>query len=238
MTDQPTCPLEHHHDPERPRRASRGNLCTGHYLGLAEDIAELARLHAVLAAHLVGGESDTGGFVPAIETGINLNRHVLEVRSLIRHQLTSWTLLVLEEGPWQHAPDDDIDAIATWLLSRIDWIADQPWSPDAAAELRTTRSRGRGLIQPNTTYRVELGPCPVLVGEDQARCTGTVFALMRKAASREQLPSLVLCTEHGEDEDDPHTWGPMQWHALGRQMGRSMHDSAAQAFLRAVSGSA
>ena len=237
MTDA-LCPLEHRRDPERPRRAaSPSRLCHGHTEAVGRDLRELATLHETLAAHLVsagGGDSRSRDN----DTGINLDDAVVKARDHIRALLVSWARIGLEEGPWSHAPADDPYSIVTWMLVRIEWFTAQEWADEMAANAAETRREAASLIQPNTVYRVELGPCPELVGEDQAHCAGTVIAVMRRATAREQLPSVVLCTEHGDDEEDPHAWSALQWHALGRKMGRQMHESAAQAFLRAVFGGA
>lgn len=247
MTERPeTCTAPHRHDPERPRRASHGRLCTGHYLGLVEDLAELPRLHDALVAQLVArGGDDAGRRSDSDAIGISLDNRVVRARDHIRATLVAWTRIALEEGPWTHAPDDRLTDIAAWLGQRRDWLAAQPWADELVLNLRETRDEARRLRQPNTAYRVEIGPCPEpLLAYDadtgevtHAPCPGTVIALMHRAASREQLPARILCTEHGEDEEAPHAWGPMQWHALGRRMGRSLDASAADAFLRAVGGS-
>lgn len=236
------CPLTHRTDPDRPRRATRGLLCTGHYRALADDLASMPGLHATLSSYLVRtGGGDGGRSTESDAIGIDLDPDVVKARDNIRHLLASWALITLEEGTWSTTPDDTPAAVAVWLLHRIDWLVDQDWADELAVNVRTTVREARAQVQPNATYRVELGPCPELLpvvddaGVRLDPCTGTVIAVMQKTTSREQLPSFVLCTAHGDDEDEPHAWGPMQWHALGRRMGRSMHESAAEAFLRAVS---
>lgn len=243
MTDL-TCPMPHRHDPERPRRlADNARICWGHRAGLVDDLHSLHLLHDELAEHLVGGGGDKIRRGKGDETGIAVNRKVVDARDHIRHTLVAWTLIALEEGPWKVAPADDLAAITAWLETRTDWLLDQDWTAELATNLRETMTEARALIQPNTTYRIELGPCPEPLLEllddgtvTQSRCDGTVIAVMRKATSREQLPSEVRCTSHGDDDDAPHTWGPMQWHALGRRMGRSNHEDATAAFLRSVAG--
>ena len=236
MSDHPICPLPHRHEPERPRRTSEGTrICAGHLRGMIDDLDDLAALHDELADYLIGSGGGPGDRTTT-ETGISLNPNVVRARDHIRATLVSWTLIVLEEGPSDHGPEDTIPAMSTWLTCRFDWLTHQDWTPELATNLRETRNEARALVQPDNAYRMELGPCPELVGEVQAHCTGTVIAVMRRASSREQLPSVVKCTAYGDDPEEPHLWSPMQWHALGRRMGRSMHESAAEAFLRAVSG--
>lgn len=243
MTDSGLlCPLDHARDPERPRRLhDGGRICYGHEKRTIDDLHSLHRLHDELTEHLVGTGGDGVRRGKSDETGIAVRTDVIKARDHIRNLLVGWTRIALEEGPWGHGPDDDLHAITAWLLRRGDWLLCQDWTVELSENLHTTLVEARALIQPNTTYRVELGPCPELLlglddqgGITQAHCPGTVVAVMRKAASREQLPSEVVCTDHGDDEENPHTWGPMQWHALGRRMGRSDHDDATTAFLRAV----
>lgn len=237
MTDHPLCPLPHKRDPERPRRAAFGvRVCAGHLLGLAEDIAALPRLHATLAQHLVASGGGDGGRSSDADVGVDLNPAVVTARDHIRQTLVSWALIALEEGPWDTAPEDDVRHIAVWIGKRCDWYANQDWTDEFVSNIRETVRESRALIQPNSTYRIEIGPCPELLGDDQAHCEGVVIAVMQRASSREQLPSEIRCTAHGEDEDEPHAWSPIQWHALGRRMGKSMHASAADAFIRSVSG--
>lgn len=243
MTDV-LCPLEHRNDPERPRRAHYGLLCTGHYRRLGDDLASLPGLHDTLSAYLVRtGGGDGGRHSDSDAIGINLDPDVVRARDHIRVTLVAWTRIALEEGPWCYAPDDQPRAIVEWLAARIGWMTAQPWADEFATNIGETVREARAQVQPNAVYRVELGPCPQPVverDEDGAvtivACQGTVVAVMRKAASKEQLPSEVVCTAHGEDDEEPHTWGPMQWHALGRRMGRSMDESAADAFIRSVAG--
>lgn len=236
-----TCPLEHRHQPERPRNLADGiRVCWGHRTGFQTDLAAMPALHRELEQHLTGSGGGPGDR-SSDESGLSLNPAVVAARDHIRMTLVAWTRIALEEGPWNVPPADDIAPIARWLLARTDWLLNQDWTPEVVDNIHETRTEARALIQPNTTYRIELGPCPELVydeGSEAAihRCPGTVVAVMRKAASREQLPSEVVCTEHGSDEENPHAWGPMQWHALGRRMGRSNHEDATTAFLRALTG--
>lgn len=242
MTES-VCPCWHRKDPERPRQSAPGVLlCPGHLSGLSDNLHELARLHDELAAHLIAqGGSGEGRRTDSDETGIDLNASVVRARDHIRATLVAWTRITLEEGPWHQAPVDTLPAIARWLAVRADWLANREWTVELVDNLHETLRESRGLIQPNTTYRIELGPCPesVLVEGDEPtviRCGGTVFAVMQRVTSAEALPSEVRCTLHGDDEEEPHAWGPMQWHALGRRMGRTMHPDAATAFIRAVAG--
>lgn len=239
MTDHPICPLTHRVDPERPRHATHGRICTGHYQRLTDDLTDMPRLHTQLANHLhTTGSSDHGG--RGDDGGINLNPAVVAARDHIRNSLVTWVRIVLEEGPGDYAPSDTLTAMASWLTVRLPWLANQDWTESLCVEWHDNVVEARSLIQPNTTYRVELGACPEMMidGDTLYHCPGTVVAVMHRTSSRETLPDRVACTIHGDDEDEPHAWGPMQWHALGRRMGRSLHTSAAEAFLDALRGTA
>ncbi len=236
MTDEAVCPLTHHSDPTRPRRATYGPFCGGHHQGILDALHGLPSLYDELAERLMGSGGGDGPRAHDDATGLDLDPHVVEARTAIRSQLVGWTRITLEDGPWKYPPTDSIRDICAWLGDRLDWILCQPWAPDFADEVIGSWRHGRALIQPNNVYRIELGPCPELLGEDQERCPGTVIAVMRKATARELLPSVVHCTEHGNDPDEPHAWEPMQWHTPGRRMGRGLHTSAAEAFMRGIAG--
>ena len=157
--EHPICPLTHHNDPDRPRRTTPGaRICHGHYQRLGDDLAALPALHAELSAHLHATGSGPGRGDG--DDGLNLNTAVLDARHHIRNSLVTWVRIVLEEGPGDHAPDDDLPTIAAWLNARLSWLANQDWTPALCREWRDNVAEARSLIQPNSVYRVELGPCP------------------------------------------------------------------------------
>jgi hypothetical protein len=229
------CPSYHKADPDRPRPSAPGvRLCHGHRNALDSNIRELPNLHATLAQHLISSEGGEGAGIPV---GITLNPAVVAARDHIRATLTSWALITLEEGPWRIQPADDLPAIAAWLRLRIDWLSNQDWSAEIADNMAETYREALAMTRPPTTYRIEIGPCPELVGLEQRHCDGTIIAVMRRSTGEnEALPSVVRCTVHGDDEDEPHSWGPMQWHTLGRRMGKAMHPDAAHALARLMAG--
>lgn len=242
--EAPTCPIPHRTYPERPRRAATGVLvCEGHRRDLPVRIRELGHLHAQLTAHLVarGDGTSDGSRGPSKSTGIALNPPVVAARAEIRNCLVAWVRITLEEGPAKTLPADDVARMTDWLARRSDWLAAQLWIDDLFADVAATTRQARGLVQPNTLYRVEIGPCPEVVltlhddgSIESQRCPGQVVAVMHRATSRELLPDACVCTEHGEDEEAPHAWTPSQWHTLGRRMGRTLDLDAADAFVRAV----
>lgn len=232
------CPLTHKRDPERPRTAAPGaRLCHGHLGQLADNLEQLPDLYAELAAYLTTpGASVPGG---SLSTGITLNDAVVASRDHIKHTLTSWACIALEEGPWTQAPDDNPRAIARWLFGRMDWLVDQDWTAEFAGNIAETAGEARAQVQPDHPYLVELGPCPERVwdydgdeGPVIVKCDGTVVAKMRRADSL--LPSVVTCTSRGhDDEEEPHAWTPAQWHTLGRRMGLALNPDAAATFVKA-----
>jgi hypothetical protein len=233
VTDD-TCIAPHRHDPDRPRRAVDGlRLCPGHLEGLRRDLRELPRMHAELAGRLleVGDQGGRTGRGDAV--GIALSDTVVRTRDHIRATLVSWAQVALEEGPWKTAPADNLPTIGAWLDDRAEWFAAREWADEVVRNLAETISEGRAALHPNSVYRVELGPCPEVVGDDLVRCGGLVIAFMRR--QDDVLPSVVRCTAHGDDgEDDPHVWTADRWHALGRRMGRDLNPEAAATLLAAI----
>ncbi len=236
MTDDMLCPVPHRKDPERPLKAATGaRICEGHLRGLHDNLGELPRLHHALAEHLTrGGGSEPGG---SLAVGIALDDAVVAARDHIKATLVSWACIALEEGPWTVPPPDNPDAIARWLRVRINWLANQEWTAELVTNVAETTSEARRQVQPDKPYLVELGPCPqptVTFADGDpviGPCDGTVIASMRRADSL--LPSVLYCTTRGEDEEDPHQWGPAQWHTLGRRMGKALNPDAAATFMRA-----
>lgn len=233
------CPLPHRDG--RELRVGRGLVvCGGHLRGLQNDVASIPGLYRTLERHLVSSGSGESGGRRGDEIGANLNPEVMDARHELRNLLVTWVRVTVDEGPWQHYPADSLDEMMRWLVTRSHWIGARAWAPEMVTDVRWHVGRGRHLVQPNTTYRVEIGPCPevVLSLEGDAvlatKCEGTVIAVMHRAASREMLPGVIECTAHGEDEEAPHRWTPTEWHTLGRKMGRSDHGNAVDAFLRSL----
>lgn len=236
------CPSYHAKDPERPRASRDGvRLCEGHYAGMVKDLHALPTLHTQLARFLVESGGD-GTRTSRTSVGIALNPAVVATRDHIKATLVAWTRIALEEGPWRVPPPDDCAEIAHWLDLRADWLANREWSYEIAHNLAETAHEARRLLQPDKPYLVEIGACPETVdvvheetGEPGIeRCDGTIIAVMRRADSL--LPSMLRCTSHADDEDDPHAWGAAEWHILGRRMGRTLNADAMTALVQAIAG--
>lgn len=231
MSEAANCIASHRRDPDRPRRAlDGGHLCAGHIGGLRRDLATLPTLHRLLATSLGGANAPDDGRT-GLSTGIALDQEIVRTRDHIRATLVSWAQITLEEGPWTVAPRDALTDIAIWLDARIPWLAARPWADQLVKNLSETTAEARALIQPDRPYRVELGPCPELL-DDDTRCDGTVIAVMRRQDSL--LPSVVRCTSHGDDDENPHAWGAAQWHALGRHMGLTLNDTGMATLIAAL----
>jgi hypothetical protein len=233
VTDD-TCIAPHRHDPDRPRRAVDGlRLCPGHLEGLRRDLRELPRMHTELVGRLLEVGDQVGRTGRGDAVGIALSDTVVRTRDHIRATLVSWAQVALEEGPWEVAPPNDLATIGAWLDDRAEWFAAREWADEIVRNLTETIAEARAALHPNSVYRVELGPCPEVAGEDQERCPGMVIAFMRR--QDDVLPSVVRCTERGDQgEDEPHAWTADRWHALGRRMGRDLHPEAAAALLAAI----
>lgn len=214
-------------------------LCVRCTNRLVVDTATAATLWAELGLALIGqGGPGARGTNP--QPGLALNGPAVEHRTLIRHTLVSWALLIAEERgielPWRWTPwhtiplptgvlgplnrqrwrtvDHRTDAIAALVARHSGWLAAQRYAGEAAGELRHLVDEGWKLRQPSSTRVVQIGPCPQQVADDdgeQRACGGTLRALLRAEASL--LPSAVAC-----DAEETHSWDSTQWSKLGRTM--------------------
>jgi hypothetical protein len=201
---------------DKPTLAVYGlRLCFGHVRHLGHNLDALPALHAQLAGHLV--RTGSGGEVVAVSRtpGINLDLVAYAAREHIVMDLHSWTRIALEEGPWDHAPDDTVVAMATWLHHRVSWLAARDYADEIARDFATTMAEAHGAIQPDRVRRVELNyGCPERTiaedGLDMGACTGMLFALIRDLDAI--LPSSVQCST-----ERSHVWQADEWRALGRR---------------------
>jgi len=194
-------------------------LCQHETNKLAEHPVEAAQLYAELSLALVGQGAGDGIHQKNPGQGLNLNGKVVAHRTLIRHRLVSWTLLVCEERGFTQ-PRDTVCELGRFLSAQASWLAAQEFAGEAVDELAELVETGRSLRQPSGTRIIEIGPCPRTVvieanedGEEdmQFPCKGVVRALLRTEASL--LPSACQC-----DENEEHTWASHQWRHLGKEM--------------------
>lgn len=193
----------------QPAQAADGlNLCLHHTRWIALDAVLAANLWIELGLCLVGAGAMEEIRTKGEKLGINLRDKVVEHRTLIRHRLVAYTMLISEKRG-HSLPPDTITALGDYVATNNAWLAAYPAAGDIAGELKELVTEGRALQQPSGTRVVPIGPCPVQV--EERACTGTLRALLRRQASL--LPSAVTC-----DHDDTHTWDSTQWSRLGRAM--------------------
>jgi hypothetical protein len=220
----PVC-TAHHDEPTTTAPGLR--LCAGHANGLTCDLQALPGLHRALEQHLI--RVATGGTVVSVtrEPGIDLDPSIVRARDHIWADLHCWTSIVFEERHLHQRPVDSIPAMAAWLGWHTTWLAASPWAAEVADDFATSAMEARAAIDPNRARRLDIGPCPEQLlnqdtGQPLGACPGQLYAIIRPADSL--LPSAVYCTHH-----DDHAWTPNGWHALGRRMARTgWHDLAAR----------
>lgn len=206
--DAPLCPAPHRDD--RPRQAADGLvLCWWHRDRLERHLAELPALHQACEAALLGrsGTNTVGPVSGTHEPSWAVCDAPSAAREHIRVELVSWVRIGLDEGPWQAVPADTVTAMATWLVTRVDWYAARPWADEVARTIADTHGEAYRAAYPDPLHRVAIGTCP----EDD--CPGTLVATVRRTDAL--LPSTIDC-----DHDAEHCWTADQWHALGRRMVR------------------
>ncbi|HEX6968916.1 MAG TPA: hypothetical protein VF174_08940 [Micromonosporaceae bacterium] len=182
-----------------PRPAADGrNLCELCTRWLAEDAIQAAFLYGELAERLAAsngaGEKTSG----TRDRGTQLNGKAVQARTLIRHTLVSWCLLIAEERGIS-TPADEVKAMGDYVALHAVWLSAYTAAGDCSDELHTlAHGWPRRAAYPNPAKVVEIGPCP------KAGCTGTITAIVR--ATDSLYPSAVECDAIGEDNLEPHIW--------------------------------
>lgn len=213
-------------------------LCVHHRDKLEQRIAELPALHDDLATCLVasGGTGDA----KRRSQGISLDGDVVAARDHVLMWLWSWTRIVMEErglhGPSVETPN----AVATWLVQHVDWLAAKPYAGEVSAELAETWREARRALQAGRVRRIELrlpdgelARClaeaegPSLDGE-RPTCNGTLVALLRPTDSL--LPHAVVCSG-----DSSHVWPAGTWQVLRKRFAPQMDAAALMRLTRAIS---
>ncbi len=182
---------------------------------LARDIAMCARLHSDLEAVLVRPSSpDEGGGKRATSVGISLDDAAVTARDHIRATITGWVRVAQEERAGVEWPADDVAVMARWILRNLTWFAGRPWVDEMARMFGETADEARRAVQAERPRRMEIGPCPQRLtddeGQDAGACTGTLFAVIWP--NDPLLPCDVRCTSCDG------RWSADQWHALGRRV--------------------
>jgi hypothetical protein len=207
------CVLIHAKDPDRPRTATRGFLCEGHYLILEQRLAELPALADEVEQALVRG----GGAGPKIsgdpERALPFDEAASDALRGARDLLASWCRLILDEHPGGlHAPALALPALATFLTRHLEWIAAQPWVDDLHGEFGDVRAALLSAQSTSRTRIVALGTCgeaPYCDLETHAErcCQGTLRAFV-STVDEGADPRPIVCSECGI-EHQPETWRPL-----------------------------
>lgn len=212
-----TCVLAHTVDPDRPRPAHHGYLCTGHYLDLQQCIAEMPALAGEVEPSLIHASMGAGPKVGGTrEEPIPFDDIVSRALRGARDRLASWSAEVVERHPGRlHAPRFGMFPVCTFLVCHIGWVADQEWVSDFAAEVFDCRRQLRSALDTRRAKRVDLGPCDETVSCDletrlEVTCTGIMRAVVH--ASDEELPAEISCTVCGTAKQ------PSEWRALARRL--------------------
>lgn len=197
-----------------PRPAADGRyLCDAHTRWLAEDAIQAAFLYGELAERLASsggvGEKTSG----TRDRGTQLNGKAVSARTLIRHTLVSWSLLISEERGIS-TPADEVKAMGEYLALHSVWLSAHPAAGDCSEELHElAHGWPRRACYPNPAIVVEVGKCPI------EGCPGTITAVVR--ASDSLYPSAVECDADPPDGQlEPHIWpwGNNEFEGLTRDL--------------------
>lgn len=163
---------------------------------------------ALTAAPATGGGDKGRPPIPA---------HVLSVRRETAECLASWARLVTEERDLRTALDGgDAHAVAGFLVTHAEWLADHEAGRDAVAEVVRWSGKCLDIVERNRLRRYRLpGKCPEDTHDEDGTtlgpCPGLLTAYIREADT--MLPKNVAC-----DGPEMHSWDPWQWPALGRRI--------------------
>jgi len=212
------CALEHTHDPDRPRTATHGLLCTGHYLNLEQQIAELPALatdteRALVRHGQAGGPKVTG----SPERPLPFDEAAGDALRAARDVLASWCRLILDEHPSAlHAPALAFPALAAFLSTHLEWIAAQPWIDDLCAEFSDARRGLRSALTTARTRVVTLGSCELplycdVTSHEVTCCAGMLRGFASTIDQGEDVRPIV-CSSCGTEHQ------PADWRALSRRL--------------------
>lgn len=198
------CVLEHHKDPDRPRRALPGlYVCPGHRTGLARALLELPGMYDRLverhtARSPVQSEIRAGG-----HHGLSLSDPVALLRGNIVSELGSRCRMVAEERAF-HQPEPDVRSMCHFLIGgggrMLDWCLAQPWAEEFHNEVDHLHREAFGLLYPRGRRRFELGDCIEVTACDvqtkaEQRCLGRMVATLTDPD--DESPTVMWCTDCG-----------------------------------------
>lgn len=215
------CIAHHAKDPDRPRTASRGLLCEGHYLGLEQRLAELPALIDEVQQALVRFGNGLNPKVTGTSThplpyltDHDGNSRAADALRDVHARMVSWTLLVLEEHPsGPHSPADTPPALSAFLICHLDWLTGHDLIGELCRETSEDRSQLLAARTVSRTKVVTLGTCDERLGvcdveshvEVWSCCEGTLRAFV---APDDTDPRPIVCSACGT-EHQPETWRPL-----------------------------
>ena len=177
----------------------QAHLCKPCRLGLLSDLRRLPRLHAELDQVPARGDGDG--------SGLPFSEPASECRSQIEHDLTHWSLRLIELRTGA-PPSWHVSAMAGWLAGQVTWCSFRDWAPDMAGAFSADRSRALALLDPWVTKRFEI---PGALGVCLA-CTGAQVCVTVYASDGDRRRSFIGCPGCGQ------VWEPEQWLSYGQRV--------------------
>lgn len=214
--DRP-CLLEHHKDPNRPRRASVGWLCSGHYARFTQHLADLPALYDDLGEVLTASErhdSEQGSVKNGAKSaGLNLNEPIVEARRELHDECVRMARDIAETRGIDLPTDDTVAALAWWLAGQADWMAEQDDADDTYRYLDTMVTAAQRLAFPSGRRKFTVGTCETPQSCDVetrtiVRCPGAMQAILTPSKAME-FPDVIRCDTCGLEVPSPgwYRWG-------------------------------
>ena len=193
-----------------------GHLCRRCLGRLRRDLTDLVDLWADLDPAPVKGAA--GGPVGKPGSKPPLRLAVVDAtdrRGEIHAQVCGWAAIVTEERQL-HATIPDVPAAARLMLTHAEWIAEQPWADEAAAEVRDAARIVKALT--GNTPDPALGQCSAIDPRgERDRCggpirwaddgtTNVVCARCGDTWAEADLPNLLRVTQPSRRFPVPRDW--------------------------------
>lgn len=190
-----------------PRPAADGrNLCELCTRWLGENAVQAAWVYAELEFRLGMAERMGEKTSGSRDRGLKVNVKVMEARTLIKHTLVSWSLMISEERGIA-LPRDLVGPLGQYVARHAEWLSAHPAAGDCADEMyELARGQAWRAAFPNPVFVADVGPCPI------KDCTGRLTGAFRQGDAL--LPSTVECDAEQDLETSPHLWTSMDWRAL------------------------
>lgn len=204
------CVLVHAKDPERPRSATHGHLCHGHYLNLEQNLAEFPSLVHDVELNLARSNSAGPKVTGDPERALPFDERVSEALADSRDTLATWCRNVVDSHPsGLHAPTLQHHRLSAFLFRHLDWITEQDWVADFICELGEARHLLLVARTTTLTRTIRLGAC-----DQELHCDVTTHQVTSCDGELRGFASLVddgrdvrpiVCSGCGW-EHPPHTW--------------------------------